>query len=77
MTAVNAQADLENSLEDLFTDNAIENITFKQWILTDRCELLIIVNSTEEFIESSLEKLLLLLRHSLQHGKLVPQRTEM
>jgi hypothetical protein len=30
MTAVNVQADLENSLEDLFTDNAVENITFKQ-----------------------------------------------
>jgi hypothetical protein len=29
--------DLENTLEDVFTDNAIENITFKQWILTDRC----------------------------------------
>jgi hypothetical protein len=65
---VNVQADLENSLEDLFTDNAVENITFKQWILTDRCELVIIVNSVEEFIESLLEKLLLLLRHSLQHS---------
>jgi hypothetical protein len=27
--------DLENTLEDVFTDNAIENITFKQWTLTD------------------------------------------
>jgi hypothetical protein len=26
--------DLENTLEDVFTDNAIESITFKQWILT-------------------------------------------
>jgi hypothetical protein len=32
--------------------------------LTDRCELVTIVKSTEEFIESLLEKLLLLLRHS-------------
>jgi hypothetical protein len=55
---------LENTLEDVFSDNAIENITFKQWILIDRCELVTIIKSTEEFIESLLEKLLLLLRHS-------------
>jgi hypothetical protein len=56
--------DLENILEDIFTNNAIENITFKQWILTDRCELISTVKSTEEFIESLLVKLLLLLRYS-------------
>jgi hypothetical protein len=55
---------LENTLKDVFTDNAIENITFKEWISTDRCELVTIVKSTEEFIESLLEKLLLLLCHS-------------
>jgi hypothetical protein len=30
--------DLENTVEDVqdvFTNNAIENITFKQWVLTD------------------------------------------
>jgi hypothetical protein len=43
---------LENTLEDVFTDNAIENVTFKQWILTDRCELITIVKSTEENIET-------------------------
>jgi predicted metal-binding protein len=57
--------DLENTLEDVFTDNAIENITFKQWILTDRCELITTVKSTEEFIESLLEILLLQLCHSI------------
>jgi hypothetical protein len=56
--------DLENTLEDILTDNATENITFKKWISTDRCELVTILKSTEEFIESLLEKLLLLLRHS-------------
>jgi hypothetical protein len=56
--------DLKNTLENVFTDNAIENITFKEWILTDRCELVTIVKSSEEFIESLLEKLLLLLCHS-------------
>jgi hypothetical protein len=45
---------LENTFEDVFTDNAIENITFKQWILTDRSELVTIVKSTEEFIASLL-----------------------
>jgi hypothetical protein len=55
---------LKKILEDVFTDNAIENITFKQWISTDRCELVTIVKSTEELIESLLEKLLPLLRHS-------------
>jgi hypothetical protein len=56
--------DLENTLEHVFTDNAIENIAFKQWISTDRCELITIVKSTEEYIESLLEILLLLLCHS-------------
>jgi hypothetical protein len=56
--------DLENTLEDVFTDNAIENIAFKQWISTHRCELITIVKSTEEYIESLLEILLLLLCHS-------------
>jgi hypothetical protein len=56
--------DLENTLEDVFTGNAIENITFKQWISTGRCEFVTIVKSTEELIESLLEKLLFLLRHS-------------
>jgi hypothetical protein len=55
--------DLENTLEDVFTDNAIGNITFKQWISTFRCELVTIVKSAEAFIESLLEKLLLLLCH--------------
>jgi hypothetical protein len=57
--------DLENTL-DVFSDNAVVNVTFKQWISTDRCELVTIVKSTEEFIESLLEKLFLL-RHSFIH----------
>jgi hypothetical protein len=57
--------DIENTLEDVFTDNAIENTTFKQWISKDWCELVTIVKSTEEFIESLLKKLLLLLRNSV------------
>jgi hypothetical protein len=49
---------------NVFTDNAIENITLKNWILTDRCELVTTVKPTEEFTESLLEKFLLLLQHS-------------
>jgi hypothetical protein len=48
----------------IITDNATENIIFKQWISIDRCELVTTVTSIEEFIESLLEKMLLLLRHS-------------
>jgi hypothetical protein len=39
------------TLEDVFTDIAIENIALKQWILTDRCELITTVKSAEEYIE--------------------------
>jgi hypothetical protein len=64
---------MSRTYQDVSTDNAIENNTFKQWISTDRCELGITVKTTEEFIESLLEKLLLLLHqpiiHSFQHSK--------
>jgi hypothetical protein len=33
------------ALEDIFSDNADENIAFKRWISTDRCELVISVKS--------------------------------
>jgi hypothetical protein len=64
--------DLENTLEDVFTDNAIENITFKKWVSTNRCELVTTVKSTEEFIESLIEKLLLLLL--LHHSSIATQQ---
>jgi hypothetical protein len=47
--------DLENTLQYVFTDNATENIAFKQWISTDRCELITTVKSTEEYTEALLE----------------------
>jgi hypothetical protein len=61
--------DLENTLEDVFIDNAIENITFKQWILTDRCEFVI----TESQLENSLYQCLktcYFVTSSLQHNNL-------
>jgi hypothetical protein len=72
--------DLENTLEHVFTDNAIENIAFKQCISKNRRELITIVKSTEEYIESLLELLLLILFHSFIHcntASYAPQRTEM
>jgi hypothetical protein len=56
--------DLENTLEAIFTDGAVANITFRQWVWTDRRGLITTVKSTEDFIESLLEKLLLRLHHS-------------
>jgi hypothetical protein len=49
--------DLENTLENVFIDNAIENITLQEWSSRDRCEIVTIVKSTEEFIEVLLEEL--------------------
>jgi hypothetical protein len=46
-----------SALEGVFTENAIENTTFKHSISKGRCELLIIVKSTEHFIESELQTL--------------------
>jgi hypothetical protein len=51
MSAVYRPTALENILQDVFIDNSTENITFKQWILTDSCELVTSVKSTEVFIE--------------------------
>jgi hypothetical protein len=62
-----------STTEDVFVDNANENITFKQWMLTNRCELVTIVKSCEEFSESLFEKMLHVLRHSL----IAAQSTEM
>jgi hypothetical protein len=46
---------LENTLEDVFTDNTVENLSFIQWILTDRCALVTIIKPAEDLIESLLE----------------------
>jgi hypothetical protein len=55
---------LANTLEYVFTGNALENLTFKQQILTGRCELVTTIKSSEEFTDTLLEKLLLLLHYS-------------
>jgi protein-disulfide isomerase len=42
---------LENTLEDVFIEYAIKNITFKHWIFIDKYQLVTTVKTTEEFIE--------------------------
>jgi hypothetical protein len=61
VTAVNVQglSIYKITLDDVFTDNAIENIIFEGWI-----SIVTTVKLTEEFIESLFEKLLLLLCHT-------------
>jgi hypothetical protein len=57
------------TLDDVFTHNASEKFTFKQSTSTYKCEIVFIVQSTKEFIESLLEKLILLLCHSFFAGR--------
>jgi hypothetical protein len=55
---------LEQKISDYFNDNEVENITFKQWISTDRSTLETLVKSSEDFTAVLIEKLQLLLQHS-------------
>ncbi|KAL5493652.1 hypothetical protein EMCRGX_G014861 [Ephydatia muelleri] len=51
---------LLSSLEEL---DLSEDITYRQWMTTDRCTLLTVTESVESFIESLAEKVVLLTRH--------------
>jgi hypothetical protein len=66
---------LENTSEDVVTDNAIENISFKQWILTDRHEVVTTLRSTEEFTAWKTVTFSLSFSHC-NTASYVPQRTE-
>ena len=48
------------SLEEL---DLSEDITYRQWMTTDRCTLLTVTKSTESFIQSLAEKVVVLTRH--------------
>ena len=48
---------LREMLERCFNEEEIEEIEFKQWTTTDRSTLQTIMQSTDEFIESFLDKL--------------------
>jgi hypothetical protein len=70
--------DLEGTLGDALSDKATANITFTQWISRDKCKLVATVQSSEAFIESLFEKLLLLFPHPLtatQHSVFLKELT--
>ena len=43
---------LEGKLDNIFTLLDIDEVTYKQWQSTDRTELVIITESTNEFVQS-------------------------
>lgn len=50
-------------LEHGFEENLVQNITFRQWITVDRCNLETLEKSTSDFIDLFCEKLSALVRH--------------
>ena len=70
---------LREMLERYFNEEEIEEIEFKQWTTTDRSTLQTIVQSTDEFIESFLDKLEKLRRHDFiakQQSRYLAERKE-
>lgn len=55
---------LHPTLIALFDENNIDTITYKQWTSTDGSSLETIVQSADDFVESLLDNLSILLRHS-------------
>ncbi|GBM24624.1 hypothetical protein AVEN_144375-1 [Araneus ventricosus] len=55
---------LVQKISDFFNDNGVENITFKQWLSTDKSTLETLVKSSEDLTAFLIEKLQLLLQHS-------------
>ena len=51
-------------LQTAFDDNVIDDIQYKQWTTTDRCNLVTVVKTTEEFIENRSARIPALLQHS-------------
>ena len=70
---------LREMLERYFNEEEIEETEFKQWTATDCSTLQTIVQSTDEFIESLLDKLETLRRHDFiarQQSRYLAERTE-
>ena len=66
-------------LERCFNEEEIEEIEFKQWTTTDRSTLQTIVQSTDELIESFLDKLETPIRHDFiakQQSRYLAERKE-
>lgn len=55
---------LQNVLIELFEENFIESVTYKQWTSTDRSSLETISKRTDDFVDCLIEKLEKLLTHS-------------
>lgn len=55
---------LRHTLTELFDENNIDTITYKQWTSTDRSTLETLIKSIEEFVDSLIESLEKLLSHS-------------
>ncbi|GBO15377.1 hypothetical protein AVEN_262218-1 [Araneus ventricosus] len=55
---------LAQKISDFFNNTGVENITFKQWLSTNRLTLETLVKSSEDFTAFLIEKLQLLLQHS-------------
>ena len=55
---------LKEFLQTTLDENMIEMVTYKQWVSVDRCTLDTISSTSEEFVETFVEKLEALLPHS-------------
>ncbi|KAK0169394.1 hypothetical protein PV328_012113 [Microctonus aethiopoides] len=54
---------LRSILENLFTDNFLDEVTYNQWTQVDRCSLETILKSTDDFIDLFVESIPKLLQH--------------
>lgn len=68
-------------LSQLFDDNDIDEVTFKQWISVDRDKLETMIQPADDFLDSLTEKLQILLPHSFiakeQNAFLTYTKTEL
>ena len=58
------EGNLKAILTDAFETNAVDEVTYKQWVTTDRSTLQTITTSIEEFLDLLFQKLKKLLHHS-------------
>ena len=65
---------IENLKQELcmkLEEEMIDHITYKQWVSVDRCTFETVTKTTEEFVESFCENLLVLKKHSFIAKKTV------
>lgn len=54
---------LRRTIENIFNDNFVDEITYKQWTQVDRCSLETIVKSTDDFVDNLVESIPKFLQH--------------